>query len=332
MASTVRIGDITCSPGEMKLGGIPSVYLRDGLVVKIPLIVVNGAKDGPTLWLGSTVHGCEIPGIEVIRRVVREIVDPQALCGTILACPVQHPLTYHDSTRFTAHDGLNINRVFPGNPKGSLTERLAYVLFHEGVMKADVVLDYHSGSAGMVNFNIVRSGGQGRAWEAQWPLARAFGITIAVGEVGRLGPDSPQVGMLQDAALAAGKPALTVELSGGYAVEENSVRAGVTGTLNVMKYLGMIDGEIKPQTELLVIDEILTDRRHVLVDKGGVVRPLVPVGEKVTRGQAVARIYDVYGDLVETVVSPIDGWLMHHRRFGNHTVVSGDCVVFVFGP
>lgn len=331
MASAIQVGDVTCRPGEMKLGGIPSIHLRDGFLLRIPIIVVNGVKDGPTLWLGSAVHGCEIPGIEVIRRVVRETVDPQALCGTILACPVQHPLTYHDSSRFTSHDGLNINRVFPGNPRGSLTERFAHVLFNEGVMKADVVLDFHSGSAGMVNFNIVRSGGEGPAWDAQWPLARAFGITIAVGELGRHGPDSPQVGMLQDAALAAGKPALTVELSGGNAMEENSVHAGVIGTLNVMKHLGMIEGEIDAQTGLLVIDEILTDRRHVLVEKGGVVRPLVPVGEKVIEGQAVARIYDVYGDPVETVVSPIDGWLMHHRRFGNHTVVSGDCVVFVFG-
>ena len=328
MASTVRIGDITCGPGEIQFGGIPSVYLRDSSVVKIPLIVVNGVKDGPTLWLGSTVHGDEIPGCEVIRRVTREAVDPKTLRGTILACPVQHPLAYLGSNRLTLHDGININRVFPGNPKGSLTERFAHVLFHEGIAKADVVLDFHSNATGAVSFTIVRSGGEGPAWDEQWPLARAFGITIAVAEVGHAG----LTGMLQDAALAAGKPALTPEFSGQTFLEEDSVRAGVTGTLNVMKHLDMIDGEIEPQTEVLVIDEPLTDRHHVLVEKGGIVHPLVPIGEKVTKGQPVVRILDLYGDEVETVCSPTDGWVITYPRTGNHTVVSGDYVVFIFGP
>lgn len=328
MAGTVRIGDVTCGPGEIRFGSIHSVYLRDSSVVKIPLIVVNGVKDGPNLWLGSTVHGDEIPGYEVIRRVTREIVDPKSLRGTILGCPVQNPLAYMDSNRLTPQDGININRVFPGNPSGALTERLAYDLFHEGVSKADVVLDFHSNATGAVSFTILRSGGEGHAWDEQWPLARAFGITIAVAEVGHLGLS----GMLQDAAIAAGKPALTPEFSGQTFLEEDSVQAGVTGTLNVMKYLDMIDGEIEPQTKVMVIEEPLTDRHHVLADKGGFVQPLVPIGEKVAKGQPVLHVRDFYGDIVDTVTSPTDGWVITYPRTGNHAVSTGDYIVFVFGP
>ena len=328
MASTVRIGDVTCKPGEVRFGAIPSVSLRDGSVLKIPLIVVNGVEDGPTLWLGAFVHGDEMPGWDVIRRVTREVVDPKTLRGTILACPAQNPLGFLDSSRLTPQDGMNINRVFPGKPQGSLTERLAYDLFHEGVSKADVVLDFHSNAIGAMEFTVVRSGGEGPAWEQQWPLARAFGFPIAVAKVGKGGLTA----MLQDAAIAAGKPALTPEFSGQYIWGEASVRAGVRGTLNVMKYLDMIDGEIEPQTEITVIDEPLTDRHHVAAQKGGIVEPLVPLGEKATKGQPVVNVRDIYGNIVETVCSPTTGWIITYPFTGNRAVSSGDTVFFVFGP
>lgn len=327
MASTVQIGNVTCEPGEIKFGSIPSVYLRDGSRLQIPISVVNGAEDGPTIWLGSTLHGNEIPGIEVIRQITREIVDPKTLRGTILSCPVQHPITYLESVRNTPQDGININRVFPGNPNGSITERIAYDLFHEGISKADVVLDYHCNVDKAVSFNILRSGGEGPGWDEQWPIAEAFGMTIAVAEVSPSGLS----GMLQDAAIGAGKPALTVEFDGAYLMNMDSVRAGVTGTLNVMKYLKMIDGEIEPQTEIQVIDQPLTDRHHITCDTGGVVYPLVPIGEKVTKGQPVVIIRDIFGNELETVNSPIDGWVITYTRTDNHTVNSGDTVVFVFG-
>lgn len=327
MASEVRIGDIACGPGEIQFGGIPSVGLRDGSVLNIPMIVVNGVEEGPTLWLGALVHGDEMPGWEVIRRVVREKVDPQALRGTILACMAQNPLGYMDSSRLTPQDGVNINRVFPGKPNGSVTERLAYDLFHEGVAKADAVLDFHANAIGALDFTIVRSGGEGPVWDGQWPLARAFGFPIAVAEVGHAG----LTGMLQDAAIGAGIPALTPEFSGQYIWGEASVRAGVTGTLNVMKQMGMLEGEIEPQTEIWTINEPLTDRHHVASKKGGIVEPLVPLGEKATKGQPVVHIRDIYGDIVETVTSPTDGWIITYPFTGNRSVSSGDYVFFVFG-
>jgi hypothetical protein len=328
MNSAVHIGNVTCGPGEIRFGGIPTVCQRDGSELNIPLIVVNGVKEGPTLWLGALGHGSEIPGWEVARRVVREEIDPKLLRGTVMACMAQNPLAYMDSGRLTPSDGVNINRVFPGKPDGSLTERLAHDLFKEGIERADAVFDFHSNAIGAISFTLVRSGLEGPAWDAQMPLARAFGFPIAISEVG----DGGLSGMLQDAALGAGIPALTAEFSGQYVWEEASVRAGVTGTLNAMKHLDMLDGEIEPQTEIWTIEEPLTDRRHVAASKGGIVEPLIPIGEQVESGTPVVNIRDLYGEIVETVSSPTDGWVITYPFTGNRSVSSGDSVFFVFAP
>lgn len=327
MPGVFEIGTARVGAGTMGTGYIESAYLRDASRVRIPLIVVHGTEPGPVLWVGSTVHGDEIPGCEVIRRLTRERLDPQRVRGTLIAAPVQHPVAYLTSTRLTDHDGVNINRVFPGNPKGTLTQRIAYDLFHEGVMRADVVLDIHSNAIGAVCFNIVRTGGSGKAWEAQWDLAEAFGISISVGPVGQLGLS----GTLQDAAIDAGKPSLTIELSGGYVYEEPSVRAGVIGVLNVMRSLKMLDDAPEPQTEVQVIPGRLTNRHYLTCDRGGLVRPLRSLGSAVRQGESVAALYDVFGNETETIRSPIDGWVITYPLAGNRTAVSGDSVAFVFG-
>jgi predicted deacylase len=326
--ATIQVGDVSCEPGATKFGKLVCGYVQDGSAVSVPIIMVNGSEDGPVLWLGSTVHGNEIPGCEVIRRLTREVIDARHLRGAIIAAPIQNILAYRASGRFTPHDGVNMNRVFPGKTGGSLTERMAHVLFSEGIAKADYVLDYHSNSLGSINFTLVRLVGDEEIQRRQMALAEAYGVTIALSAVGEAGLAK----MLQDAALEAGKPALTVELDGEYLVEENSVRSGVKGTLNIMKHLGMIPGTPEPQTDVPVIKGILSNRAHVTVNKGGLVRPLKAVGDKVAKGEPVVNILDLYGDTVEVVHSPIDGYVITYPHAGNHAVVSGDQVVFVFGP
>ena len=327
MSDAFAMGTAAVERGRLGTGYLESAYLRDGTRVRIPLVIVHGAGPGPVLWVGSTVHGDEIPGCEVIRRLTREQLDPRALRGTVVAAPVQHPVAFLTSTRLTGHDGVNINRVFPGDPQGTLTQRIAHDLFHQGVARADAVVDIHSNAIGAVSFNIVRTGGSGRAWDDQWKLADAFGISVSVGPVGQLG----LAGTLQDAAINAGKPALTVELSGGYVWEEPSVRAGVRGVLNVMKALGMLDGAPEPQVDVQVIPGRLTDRHSLMCEKGGFVRPMRALGTQVRRGDPVVVLYDVFGAPVETVASPIDGWLITYPVAGNRTAASGDIVAFVFG-
>ncbi|MBI3997793.1 MAG: succinylglutamate desuccinylase/aspartoacylase family protein, partial [Armatimonadetes bacterium] len=158
------------------------------------------------------------------------------------------------------------------------------------------------------------------------------GITITVGQVGQVALGGVMAGLLQEAALDAGKPALTVELSGGYYWEESSVRAGVTGVLNVMKFLQMLDGSPEPQTEVLVIPGRLTNRQHLTCERGGLIRPLKPLGARVRPGDPLVAIYDLFGNELEIITSPIEGWVITYPLTRNRTAVSGDTVVFVFGP
>jgi predicted deacylase len=327
MAAPFLIGTLQCAPGRLATGYLESVYLYDGTRLRVPLIVIHGAQPGRVLWVGSTLHGDEIPGCEVIRRLTKTAVDPARLRGTVIAAPVQHPLSFFTASRNTAHDGVNINRVFPGNPEGTVTERFAHDLFQQGLMRADVILDIHSNAPGAVSFNIVRTGQSGPAWDAQWPLAEAFGITVAVGRLGQTG----LTGMLQDACLGAGKPALTVELAGGHFWEEASVQAGVRGVLNVMKFLEMVDGTPEPQSTVQVIPGRLSNRHYLHCRTGGLVRPLRPLGGAVRRDEPVVAVDDVFGNELEVLTSPIDGWVITYPVHQNRTATSGDPLAFVFG-
>src|SRR6516164_7436121 len=142
--------------------------------------------------------------------------------------------------------GRTSTTSFQATRPETLTQRIAHDLFHRGVARVDALLDLHSNSIGAVCYSLVRPGDSGTAWDAQWELADAFGISVAVRPVERRAPAGG--GTLHTAALHAGRPALTVELSGGFIYEEPSIRAGVSGVLNVMKHLGMLDGAPEPQT------------------------------------------------------------------------------------
>ena len=135
-------------------------------------------------------------------------------------------------------------------------------------------------------------------------------------------------GMLMDAALAAGIPAITVELTPQRELHEDSISAGTRGVTNVMRALGMLPGAIEVPAER-PIKELLGNTVQVRAKRGGLTMPLLPVGTRVRKGDALLRVRDPYGDELETVVSPIDGYVTVFPRYGNQTCFSGQVVAFV---
>jgi uncharacterized protein len=326
----IEIGDIRCPPATRRLGRLTCGYLEDSSPVEIPLIVLNGSTDGPVLWLGSTVHGMEIAGAEVIRRVTREMVDPEDLRGAILAAPILNPLAYRGHTYHSPRDGLNMNRVYPGDPDESITHRMAHAVFSQGVAQSDCVIDFHANPAGAIDYLFVRSG-EGEAWRRGFEIAAAYGITIVESITRRVGFGFEErlVGLLADAAAESGKPALTVELTPMYKLDETSIRSGVRGTLNVMKFLGMLDGVPEPQTDVTVIKERIGPQLRLTATKGGLLHYLVPVASWVKSGQPLVEVRDPWGDVAETIASPTDGYVICYGSYGNQTAASGDIVAFV---
>ena len=322
-----EIGNVRVAPGEVGRGVLWEHWLPDSTRVPIPLMVVNGAHDGPTLWLSAAMHGPEISGIEVIRRLVREVLDPKTLRGRVVAAPILNPLAYQAHVMNTPPDGYNLNRVFPGGPT-LLSQRLAQAIFERGVKRCDYILDFHANPQPALMFSIVKHA-EGRVGAESAALGQAFGLTV-INMV--LSNEPHRTGTMTDAAMRLGKPSLTLELVAWRRLEEPALRAGVRGTLNVMKHLSMLDGKPEPQADdVLVLPGRLT-RTELTAEKGGLALTLKQIGDPVKQGEPVMRLVDPYGDEVDVLRSPVDGWLMAYPFINSQCLATGDIAAFFAFP
>jgi predicted deacylase len=324
---TFTIADLAVAPGQIGFGGFTAAYLQDSSPVRIPLIVVNGAEEGPVLWLDSTMHGPEIVGAEVIRRLTREVLDPARLRGVVIAAPILNPLAFLAHAYHTPQDNYNLNRVFPGNPRGLLSQRLAHLIMTEGIARADYVINMHCNPLPALMFNLVHAAGDETSRRAQ-DMADAFGITTINMVVGY---EPHRTGTIADSAMAAGKPTIVVELIAWRRLDEDGVRAGLRGTLNVMRRIGMLDGAEEPQTGVQVLPGRLT-RTEVTVDKGGLISFTKELGDPIRQGEVIALLRDPYGDVVEEVRSPVDGWILAYPSMHNQAAATGDFAAFLAFP
>jgi uncharacterized protein len=324
-----EIAGVECAPGGFTRARITAGYFDDGAAIEIPLLVLHGRSPGPVLWLGSTIHGIEIVGAEIIRRVIREEVDPDTLSGTIVGAPIQNPVSFLDQTYLTRRDGLNINRFFPGNPSGSLSERIAHALYSEGVSRADMVVDIHANTAPAVAFTILRTGDE-PVFERARRMAEAYGMTILESAAKKPDPAARVLsGLLMDAAIQDGKPAITLEYE-AFTLDRRWVEAGLTGTLNLMKSFHMLPGTPEEVEGVSPLPEPLTASVVLRPSYGGLLHPLVPPGTHVDTGDPVARVIDAFGEERETLRSTVDGYVLCYPRFlGSQTVATGDEAVYI---
>lgn len=322
--STFTIGSVSCQPGHRATGHLVGGYVESGALVPIPLVVVHGERPGPVLWLGGALHGPEINGIEVIRRLTRALVDPARLRGTIIGAPIQNPLALRDHHRLILREGADVNRVFPGKPDGTHTEQLAYTLYNEGIKRADVVIDIHSNVEHAIEFILVRGGSP--AAERSRELAKLFGWTVVLS---LLAQEQSMTGMLMDAALADGKPAMTLETIPQRQLFVDAVASTCAGILNVMRAMEMLPEPVQPPGRRGPIQALLGNTVQVRSTRGGFIHHLRSVGSQVEPGDPLVLIRDAYGDEVETVISPLAGYLTVFPRFANQACFSGQTVAFV---
>ncbi|MDR7434530.1 MAG: succinylglutamate desuccinylase/aspartoacylase family protein [Armatimonadota bacterium] len=325
---TLQVAGMSVPRGQRALGEVLAGELPDGSPIKIPLIVLNGRQEGPVLWLGAGLHGTEIPGMEVIRRVCREIVDPQSLRGSIIASPLLNPFSFHQHHMLTPQDGYNLNRVFPGDPTMLLSHRLASLITRLAE-SCDVYIDFHANPSPALQFTIIKHPGDDDLWRKCQLLAEAFGITTI--EMKQM-HERHRTGTFTDyVQLDRRKPCLVVELIAWRRFDPLSIRTGIRGTLNVLKHLGMIDGEIEPQEDVPIIPGRLS-RIELTANRGGLVHPLRLPGDPVRKGETIALIRNPWGDVVEEVLAPIHGWILAWPLLGNQAVATGDILVFIAFP
>ncbi|MFC4357574.1 succinylglutamate desuccinylase/aspartoacylase family protein [Halobium salinum] len=306
--------------------------LPSGVDVETTVHVYEGNESGPTLYVQAAQHGREVNGTEVLRRLHGRI-DHEALAGRLVAVPVADPLTF-DRVSYTTPEVLdsvnaNMNRCWPGDPEGTLHERMAARLW-EFASDADALVDLHTGSPTMLTHTVFQEGDPGSA-----ALAEAFGTELLLAEAAG---DEADVewsergfdGKLRVTATRDGVPAITPELAHSKQLVEQAIETGVRGVFNVLRHLDMLQGAPDPHPEQRL------GRNHlgrVVAEDSGLYRPSAnaELGETVEEGDFLGRVYDPtsYEELQE-VEAVRDGLVYSVAR--EATVTAGQTLVGVAMP
>jgi len=312
MPEKLKVGNVTASRGELKKGIIKGVELINNTSIDIPVLVMNGVEDGPTLLIASTQHGIEIQGIAVIHKVMREKVIPKNLRGAIIGIPVMNPLAFMHHQYLSWIDNLDLGGGGSGSlltadkPYGNTSERMAHVLWTEAWCKADMIINIHCNTR---PDSLIWQGinvGNPKTRKKLEKMAEAFGVTTIVSDT-PMREDAPLT--LGNLAAKRGVPIILEELIDGRWISEPSTKVGVRGVLNIMKAFNMMDGKIQPQEGFLVMPGVNTFHCKIHANRGGLIRFFKKPGDLIKEGEMVAEIYDLYGDVIEKVKMPIDGYI-----------------------
>lgn len=321
----LEIRGVQAAPGTSVRGDMEIAELADGTKVRIPLLLINGARPGPRLYLGAAIHGDEVNGIAILSEALSK-VDPAALAGQIVCVPVQQPLALHADHRIPLAQFLKSPldqapadawTCFPGSPDGNLAEQLSSTLF--GIItQCDYAIDVHTPTRGgrYVPIAILPSP-ELEHFERANDLAEAMSPGwIMRGESGMY----VSAGILCVEATRAGVPCFTFEIGEGGRLEPDFVATGATCITNAMQWLEMIDAPHKPAPRTYRMREFLGLR----ASKGGLLYNEVELGSEVRKGQLLARIVSIYGDELERITAPSDGVFVRSTTLA--TVATGDRV------
>ncbi len=261
--------------------------------VRVPLYVAASANPGPTVVAIGGTHGDEYEGPVGLKNLTRGLDPSRLVAGRLIVVPVLNVPAFRAARRDSPLDGKNMNRVFPGDAKGSITERIARFVTDEVLPRADVVIDLHSGGTG---FEIVRCTSFHRvadpaAYARFKETALLFGTPFVMIYTSGMG-----TGLLTEEAEALGKITIGSELGYGASTDLDGVRWAHHGTLNVLRHHGLLDEPVvdltPPGLDRQRVVAALDIDRYVTAPVSGISEPLVPVGAFVAAGQPVARIHD----------------------------------------
>jgi uncharacterized protein len=325
-----EVGELRAAPGEVAKGHLGHVSLADSTKVGVPAIVVNGAEDGPTLVVTGSVHGTEINGTGALLRAVREI-DPRQMRGRLVAIPSANPFAFQVGSYFTPFisptDGFNLSSMpmWPGNPEGRLTERIAAII-GRALQLATHSIDVHSNPDAAMPFTLVNRdlAPDDRTRNEMNTMAEAWGFTV----IETVGGRSTGV---NGSSVAHGVPSMTPELTGDMFLREDNTRAGRIGITNVMKAIGILEGELEPQAVSPMQGDFVGAGR-LTTHRGGLMWVRQPPGQFLREGDLAIEMTDVWGDTVEEIRMPFDGycWSFTGGIGGTHAVPEGTQIAYLF--
>jgi uncharacterized protein len=296
-----------------ELSHIHVATLASGMDLTLPVMTIRGARDGPVVGITGTIHGDEVVGVQVIRELWRTLTDSE-IAGTLVMLPIANPLSLEALSRNTPLDMLDLNRTFPGNNDGWLTERISYALSTKFLNQIDYYIDIHAGGTFPVvdycySINDER-------------FARAFLCELLYR------PKQMYAGVSASVTIARGTPTVVIELGGGYIGQADYIARGVRSIRNMLRAATMLEGEVETRSGQIALQElaVLRPKNGGLCYPAGDHRP----GTEWPRGTKLAEIVSMRTfETIETMETPFEQNVMVLHRNCVTRVNPGDYAFMV---
>jgi predicted deacylase len=306
----VRIGDRLVPPATSVRVELPVARLFIGSWLSLPVTVVHGVEDGPWLWLDAAIHGDELNGMEIIRRVL-DVVDPGTLRGVLIAVPVVNVFGFVQQSRYLP-DRRDLNRSFPGSPRGSMAARLAHLFMEQVVSRCRYGIDLHTGSQHRTNLPQIR----GHLADPETRrIAEAFAAPLMY-----TAAEIP--GSLRAAARRRGTHLIVYEAGEPLRFDEGAIRTGVEGVLRVLAAVGMrapVD-EAPPPSSFEA-----ASAAWLRAPRSGIFHLNARAGETVERGQQLGFLTTPFGETIHQLKAPYESVVIGHTS--NPLVYRGDALL-----
>ncbi len=289
---------------------LPKLY---NTPTQLPVRVISGKKAGLVIFISAAIHGDELNGIEIIRRL-RKLDILKKLKGTIILVPIVNVYGIMTLSRYLP-DRRDLNRSFPGSSKGSLAGRVAKIFFDEIVLKCDLGIDLHTASIHKSNLPQVRTNIDN---EHTFNLAKAFGAPVVL-------HSELRDGSLRSVAQEQGIPILLYEAGEALRFDETSIRIGVQGIINVLRENEMLPKVVRKKARKTPL--ITRSSKWIRSSESGMLRTIKALGDTVVEDEIIAYIDEPLGDQSFEVLSPFDGVIIGKSEIP--LVQEGDAVFHI---
>lgn len=311
--SKIVIADTEVPAGQRRRIEIPVAKLPTETWMSVLVDVAHGARPGPCIWLSAAIHGDELNGVEIIRRVL-ERISPEELKGCVMSVPIVNVFGFIEQERYLP-DRRDLNRSFPGSKGGSLAARLANLFMTEVVSHCSYGIDLHTGSNHRANLPQIRANLTDPETRR---CAAAFQAPIMM-------HSETRDGSLRHAATSQGIHVLLYEAGEPLRFDEDAIEIGTQGVLQVMAALKMIT--LPKRKKRKFVSAVSEESLWLRARSGGILRLDVDLGQEVKHRQKMGIIADAFGDNRVTLKAPADGIVIGLTR--NPLVHQGDAVVHI---
>ena len=294
----LEIGGKTILPGDRVRLMLPVAMVYTHTQVEMPVHVINGRRAGPSLFVSAAIHGDELNGIEIIRRLLA-LKALKYLRGTLILVPIVNVFGVLNHSRYLP-DRRDLNRSFPGSEKGSLAARLADLFMNEILAHCDYGIDLHTGAIHRSNLPQIRANLDD---DKTLRLAETFGAPVLLNS-------NLRDGSLRQAAADKNISILIYEAGEALRFDEISIRGGVSGIVNVMRTLGMLKPVSRIRKKRLREPVIARSSKWVRAPQGGIFRAHVKLGDRVSKNNLLGVISDPFGDKEQEVRADFSGILI----------------------